>query len=205
MCWMRFSAVLLAILGFSLAGCGSQTTSHDAASQFDHAHDGHSHGEDGHSHDHGHTHTHATHGPNGGHLIELGADEFHAELAHDADHNTVTVFILAADAATPALIDAEKVTLNLVADGSPRQFHLTASPLAQETAKKCSRFTLQSTELVKLLVNDGHVHGRLNVTIDENPYVGTIDHDDCGDPDHDHAHDDGQHAHRETSDASTFK
>src|SRR5688500_14491837 len=47
-----------------------------------------SHVEDGHGH--AHAHSHADEGPNGGHLIELGNEEYHGEWLHDDDSGKLT-------------------------------------------------------------------------------------------------------------------
>ena len=42
----------------------------------------------------GHAHAHPAHGPHDGHLIELGEEEYHAELTHDDATKSVTVYLL---------------------------------------------------------------------------------------------------------------
>src|SRR5688572_7448179 len=64
------------------------------------------HGHDDHDH-----HEHAHLGPNGGHLLELGNEQFHAEWTHDDDSGKLTVYILDAAGKELVPIAAEKVTI----------------------------------------------------------------------------------------------
>ena len=64
-------------------------------------------------------HAHAL-GPNGGHLIELGEEEYHAEVVMDEAARTLTVYLLGGDAKTAQPTAEPTVTLNLEVDG-----HLT--------------------------------------------------------------------------------
>ena len=51
-------------------------------------------------------HAHPEHGPNGGELFELGAEEYHAELLHDDDAQTVTINLL--DSAAKEAVKARR-------------------------------------------------------------------------------------------------
>jgi hypothetical protein len=77
------SLASLAIAAFVLSGCADSTTSESASSAPATA--GHEHGE-GDAHDHG-EHDHPSEGPHGGDLVELGNDEYHAELVHPHHHD----------------------------------------------------------------------------------------------------------------------
>ncbi|MBN8604927.1 MAG: hypothetical protein J0M26_28260 [Planctomycetes bacterium] len=127
-------------------------------------------------------HSHPTEGPHHGTLIELGKEEYHAELVHD--DKTVTIYILdsAAKAAVP--IDAQELVINLVHAGKPEQFKLAASPDAGDPSGKSSRFSLQDAELIVELEHD-HAAAKLSVLIGGKSYRGDIKHNHEG---HDHAH-----------------
>ncbi|WP_442508178.1 hypothetical protein SH528x_007138 [Novipirellula sp. SH528] len=122
-------------------------------------------------------HAHPSEGPHHGSLVELGNEEFHAEVVHDA--KSVTVYILDSAAAKAVPIDAKEVTINLTHDGAPEQFKLAASPDAGDTDGKSSRFTLADAELVGH-IDDEASAPKLSVTINGTPYRGEIKHD------HDH-------------------
>ena len=66
-------------------------------------------------------HDHPAEGPHKGHLIELGNEEFHAELTHDDATKTVTIYLLGADAKTAAMSADPELALNLVVAGEPPQ------------------------------------------------------------------------------------
>ncbi|WP_345685263.1 hypothetical protein [Novipirellula caenicola] len=132
-------------------------------------------------------HAHPSEGPHHGSLVELGNEEFHAEIVHDA--KSVTVYILDSSATKAVPIDATDVTINLVHDGSPEQFKLTANPDAGDLDGTSSRFTLANAELVGH-IDDEASAPKLSVTINGTPYRGEIKHD------HDHeGHDHAGHAH----------
>ncbi len=127
-------------------------------------------------------HDHPSEGPHHGTLIELGNEEFHAEVVHD--EKSVTIYVLDSAAAKSVPIDEKEITINLTHDGKPEQFKLAASPDEGDAEGKSSRFTITDAELV------GHIDSesaspKLMLTINGTPYRGEIHHD--------HSHDD--HAH----------
>ncbi|MCA9160538.1 MAG: hypothetical protein KDA72_19540 [Planctomycetales bacterium] len=129
-------------------------------------------------------HDHPSEGPHHGTLVELGNEEFHAEVIHDAA--SVTVYVLDSSAKNAVPIDSSGVTINILHDGTPEQFKLLASPEASDPSGKSSRFTLADAELAGHL-DEESAAPKLNVTISGTPYRGEIkhDHDHSG---HDHAH-----------------
>ncbi|MCA9080478.1 MAG: hypothetical protein KDA58_07955 [Planctomycetaceae bacterium] len=134
----------------------------------------------GDGHDHGaHEHAHPTEGPHHGSLIELGNEEYHAELVHDTE--SVTIYILDAAAKVAVPISTANITINAVVDDMPRQFELAANPDAGDPAGQSSRFQLTDAELVKTLDSET-AQPKLNVVINDEPFRGTISHD------HDHGH-----------------
>lgn len=129
-------------------------------------------------------HAHPTKGPHGADLIELGNEEYHAELVHDDAAGTVTIYILDAHAETAVPIDAAELTINLKHEGQVEQFKLAASPEATDPQGKSSRFTSSDAELGEDLEHEG-AEPRLVVTINDKQYRGKIEHD----------HADGEHKH----------
>jgi len=80
----------------------------------------------GEAHDHEHDHNHAHHGPHGGHLMELGEEEYHAEWTHD-ESGKVTFYILDAEAKKEVPIAAEDITIDAkLGDNKPVSFKLAA-------------------------------------------------------------------------------
>jgi len=130
----------------------------------------------------GHAHAHPTAGPHGGALIELGKEDFHAELVHDHATDRVTIHVLDSSATRSVPIAAKQLVLNMRPDGKPRQFILVAEPQPGEVGGSASAFTAAGRELCRALDAPG-VSGRLNVEIGGKVYVGKV-----GGHAHDHAH-----------------
>jgi hypothetical protein len=124
-------------------------------------------------------HEHPSEGPHHGSLIELGKEEFHAELVHD--DKTITIYVLDSSAKNSVPVEASEVLINLVKDGKPVQFKLAALPEESDPSSKSSRFVVNSPELVSLL-DDEAAAPKLSITINGKSYRGIITHD------HDHAH-----------------
>jgi len=123
-------------------------------------------------------HAHPEHGPNGGELFELGAEEYHAELLHDDASQSVTITLLDSAAVEPVTIPESEVTLNVKTDQGAAQFKLTAT----DEGDAHSTFTINDAELFKLLEAE-HADITLVVTIKGKQYRGQMHHA------HDHSHD----------------
>lgn len=120
-------------------------------------------------------HAHPSEGPHHGHLIELGQEEYHAELVHDAATKTVTIYLLDGSASKPVPISEPDVIVNMVVEGTPIQAKLTASPQEGDPAGQASRFSISDEKLLESLEAE-RASGRLNVTIGGKPYTGEIKH-----------------------------
>lgn len=129
-------------------------------------------------------HEHPSEGPHGGELVELGNEEYHAELVHDEESGSVTVYVLDSAAKSGVPIDAQEVTINLTHDGQAEQFAVTASPQEGDGEGKSSRFTSQDAELAEELEHN-HGEAKLVLTINGKQYRGSILHDHDGE-EHDH-------------------
>ncbi len=127
----------------------------------------------------GDAHAHATEGPHHGHLIELGQEEYHAELTHDEKTHKVTVYLLDGAAKSSVATESQELSINLVVEGRPVQFTLPAAPLASDPPGQTSRFELVDETLCDAW-DVPQVKGRLNVSIDGNVFSGTIEHDEHG-------------------------
>jgi hypothetical protein len=171
---------LLAIGLFVLTGCGDNSKAPGTGESSADAHD--------------HDHDHAEEGPHGGHIIELGAENHHAELMHDEATHKVGIYLLGGDAKSAAPIEATSVTINVSADGQPAQYELPAVPQAGEAAGKSSYFELVSEPLCDVVCGESekpNTNARLSLQIDGKPYVGMIEtapHDHDHDHEHEHEH-----------------
>ena len=164
--WLKVIVAGCAVASLGFVGCGGMKSG--AGPKEEH------HAKDGHDH-------HPTEGPHKGHLIELGKEEFHAELTHEEESKTVKVYILDGEAKAAVPIDATDVTINVVTDGKPQQVKLPAAPQSGDPAGKSSAFAVIHAELLEA-VEKPKTKGRLNVTVKGKPYVGEITDLD----DHDH-------------------
>ncbi len=181
---------LLSTYGVALAGCGQSFC------------DG---GDCG--HDHGAVtqqvqapqYMHPTEGPHHGDLVELGDEEFHAEIVHDDATGTVTAYVLDSSATLAVPITATEIFVNLSHDGHAEQFRLAANPQPSDPPGNSSMFTSTDAELAEDLDNED-AKAQLVVKIGGKPYRGAIqhghDHDEGhlhdDDEGHHHAHDEGQ-------------
>ncbi len=129
-----------------------------------------------------HEHAHPTEGPHHGHLVELGDEEYHAEVVHDGE--SVTVYMFDGHVENAAPIDAAEITINLTHDGRPEQFALTASPDVADPDGKSSRFVSTDAELAKHLDEEAS-KPQLSVIIGGQPFMGRIEHSH---DEHDHGH-----------------
>ena len=118
-------------------------------------------------------HVHPTAGPHGGHLIELGNEQYHAELLHDGDTHTVTVHLLDSAGRQPVAADQPQITLQVFQDGQFVDYTLKA---AGDKAAGTSEFQVVDERLTQLLSQGEQARGRLRVSIDGQPLVGTLDH-----------------------------
>ena len=130
-------------------------------------------------------HAHPTEGPHHGELIELGNEEYHAEILHDEDAGTITIYVLDSHATQAVPIEATEITINAKHDGQPEQFTLAASPDEGDPEGKSSRFTSSDADLAHHL-HDEEAEPKLVLTIDGKSYRGSIKHDDHGHDHHDH-------------------
>jgi hypothetical protein len=132
----------------------------------------------------GHEHEHE--GPHGGHIIELGSEEYHAEITHDDDTHTVGIYVLDSEAKGSVAIGAASATINVVANGQPAQYTLAAAPQTDDQDGNSSYFEIVNEELCESL-DDSEAKARLNILIDNTPYTGEIETHEHDHEDHDHA------------------
>lgn len=189
-----FGLGIVAAASLALAGCGNNSTqgtdghSSGSSSQASHDADGHDDHAD-HDEDEGHDeHGHPSEGPHHGHLIELGNEEYHAEMLHEEDTNTVTIYILDSAAKKEVLVAEGAVMLNLMVKGQPRQFTMNARPDANAPRGQASHFEIVDADLMEALEGE-EAKGRLRVTINGKSYRGTIEHEDHDEHDEHHGRD----------------
>ena len=130
-----------------------------------------------------HAHAHPSKGPHQGDLVELGNEEYHAEIVH-GDGGEVTIYVLDSAAIKAVPIDATKLVINTAHEGDAEQFELPAAPDAGDPDGKSSRYRLRDEHLAEDLDAEGTI-AKLVLTINSKQYTGKIDHDH---EEHDHDH-----------------
>lgn len=127
-------------------------------------------------------HDHGAKGPHGGSLVELGAEQYHAEVVLDHDAHALRVFLLGPDAKTAAPVAATELA---IAPEGKNAWSLKAVPQEGDGDGKSSRFELIDDGVVHDLLDAKFLHGDLRITIGDTPFSGHIDmHLD--EVDHDH-------------------
>ncbi len=122
--------------------------------------------------DHGHSHGGSEKGPHGGSIVELGAEEFHAEVVLDHDAHALRVFLLGPDAKTAAPTTASEL---VIAPEGKEAWTLKPLPQAGDGDGKSSRFELIDDKVIHDLLDAKFVHGDLRITIGDKPYTGHLD------------------------------
>lgn len=135
-------------------------------------------------------HNHPEHGPHGGDLVELGDEEYHAEIVHETD-GKLSVYILDGAATNMVPIDATEISLNVVHDGEAEQIALAAMPQESDAAGQSSRFVSADEHAGEDLDHEG-TEAKLAVTINGTSYQGAVEHDHAHG---DHSHGGGDHQH----------
>ena len=130
-----------------------------------------------------HAHEHV-HGPHGGHVIEIGMDEYHAEWTHDED-GKVTVFILDAEMKNDVPIAAETIMIDTRIDNEKgakqSTFNLAAVDRSEGDMPKSAKFEVVDKGLLGILESlSENVTATLKVEINGKPYEAPITHDDHG-------------------------
>ena len=171
--WTTGMAAGVAV-GMFCAGCGQPGGDYKTAKQINQTQQGTGHA----GHDHGHEA-----GPHGGSIVELGDEEYHAEVVVDGKSHAMTVYVLGKDAKTATPVAAAEVTVVV----GEKQLVLKAVPQDGESAGKSSKFELVDADSVDAIAKDGFLHANLRAEIDGKQYHGEIDyhfdgssHDDHG-------------------------
>jgi hypothetical protein len=128
-------------------------------------------------------HDHAHHGPHGGHIMEIGKEEYHAEWTHE-ESGKVTFYLLDSAVKKDVPIAADEITIDVqVGKNEPVTYKLAA---VDPQDGKSATFEIIDKNLLGVLEtlkdNKGTVL-TLNVTIDGKTFAQKIEEHDHG-----HAH-----------------
>lgn len=183
---LNYSVVSLlgvSIITTSLVGCGDSptkksTASHDTITSAPPATV---------ETDHEHEHAHPSEGPHHGSLIELGNEQYHAELVHDDVAGSVTIYILDSAAKSAVPIESKELTVNITHEGQGEQFKIPAKAEAGDPTGKSSRFVSDDKELAAELDHE-HSSAQLVVTVESTQLRGKIEHAHEHGNEHEHPH-----------------
>lgn len=171
----RFMAVVAVMLvGVWLTGCGGSTTKDDPKKGATGKADDH-----GHDHDHAH-HDHSAHGPHGGHILELGHEEYHAEWTHDDDSGKVTVYVLDGDMKNEVKIESSEITISTKIGETEKDYALAAEEATESDPPQASRFAVEDKSLVVALEAAGKegTSATLKLKIKGKPFAQEIKHEE---------------------------
>ncbi len=135
-------------------------------------------------------HEHGAKGPHGGGIVELGDEEYHAEVLVDHDSESVIVYVLGKDAKTAEAVAAADLSVGL--EGK-EPLTLKAASQSGDGEGKASKFVLVDHDLVHTLMDAGFLHGDLRITIGDKPYIGHIDYHLDGSSHDEHGHEEHSH------------
>lgn len=182
----RLFTVLLMSSVLASVGCDERTAPSSSAGPDEHGDLVHAEGSDHDHADDGHDeHAHPTEGPHHGKLVELGNENYHAEVVHDDEAGTLIVYLLDSAAKNAVFSEASEVLINIKKGDQPLQFKLGGLKRDGQPEGKFSEYSLVEADLLKAL-HDEASSAKLSITINGKPYSGEISHDDHAA--HDHAH-----------------
>lgn len=127
-------------------------------------------------------HDHAEVGPHKGTLIELGDEEYHAELVLDEKTDSVSIYLLDGKVKNYVAIPSKEIVVALKHDGKSETFKLKAKPQKTDPSGMSSMFTLKDKEFIEDLHHKGS-DPRLTLKIDGKPFSAKIV---LNEKDHDH-------------------
>jgi hypothetical protein len=132
-------------------------------------------GSGGHDHDHDHAHSHAHSGPHGGQIVEIGEEEYHAELVR-GEAGKVTVYLLDGEVKNEVPIPAESIRIDVRVGNKPQSFELMAVERSEGDPPLTAKFEVVDVQLPEILkaLSDG-VTATLKVEIGGKPYAATIE------------------------------
>jgi hypothetical protein len=117
-------------------------------------------------------------GPHGGHLVELGEEEYHAEVVLDPKTSKITLYVLDSSAKKAAPIDAKEIQLELTIGGQPKSFSAKAVADKGDPPNKSSRFEVADSPEIKANIKDEEdLKGSVTATIGAKAYSGKIVHE----------------------------
>jgi hypothetical protein len=117
-------------------------------------------------------------GPHHGHLVELGEEEYHAEVVYDPKESKITIYILDSTAKKAAPIAAKEIKAELTIANQPKSFSAKAVADKEDPPNKSSRFEIANSPEIKANIKDEEdLKGSVTATIGPKTYTGKIVHE----------------------------
>ncbi len=127
-----------------------------------------------------HAHSHDT-GPAGGHIIELGDEQYHVEWLHDDEEGRLTFIVRDGDVKEEVPIDADHLTVELTVkndQGEDVSQEIEIPAIGRTDEKpQTARFELVDKAAIVSIVGGKDVKVMLHVPIGEEDFSAEIKHD----------------------------
>jgi hypothetical protein len=133
--------------------------------------------------DHGHSHGESAEGPHHGALVELGEEEFHAEIVVNGKAHSLKLYLLGPDGKTAASTTAAEATLAVEGGATLTLKAVEGQPEGMNTV-----FEVVDEKAVHEIAEAEFIHGELKISVGEKAFSAHVDAHFHAD--HDHAHDD---------------
>ena len=159
----RLIQTIVCLAAFVMVGCnsGSETGNQKPAEPAD-PHAGHDH---------------SSLGPHGGHILELGNEDYHAEWRFDNDSGKVTIYLLDSAVKKAVTTTATSISVQVKHGDNVSDYELPAINQSEDDPPTTSEFELVDTVMLELLKGVGHgIDASLKVVIGDKEYTGAFGH-----------------------------
>ncbi len=121
-------------------------------------------------------HGHGQKGPNGGEIVELGDEDFHAEVVLDEKKGEMSIYILGRDAKTAKPIEATELVLSFKHGDKSEDFKLVATKQEGDAEGQASLFSITDPKLMDELHEHAEDGATLAFAVGEKKLSGVIKH-----------------------------
>ena len=122
-------------------------------------------------------HDHSSLGPHGGHILELGNEDYHAEWRFDNDSGKVTIYLLDSAVKKAVTTTATSISVQVTHGDNVSDYELPAINQSEDDPPTTSEFELVDTVMLELLKGVGHgIDASLKVVIGDKEYTGAFGH-----------------------------
>ena len=122
-------------------------------------------------------HDHSSLGPHGGHILELGNEDYHAEWRFDNDSGKVTIYLLDSAVKKAVTTTATSISVQVKHGDNVSDYELPAINQSEDDPPTTSEFELVDTVMLELLKGVGHgIDASLKVVIGDKEYTGAFGH-----------------------------